>query len=207
MIRSLLPVALIGFSAGCVGAEPTTTATAEPETVTEIPAGEQLLARAPEGWRQIGSVETERLKRAEFVPQADDDQNWDSQITFESMVVDPLPDPTEFVASITAGRDRSCGTFRIHNTFTGSENGYLTAVNLLICHKDSDTGRSEVTMMKTMQGNDAFYVITRSLRGEPIPEDQAPSIEEAEIGGWAVFLRSVGLCDTGRAEHPCPPLP
>lgn len=209
MIRQLLLQRLgilIWFAAGCAGAA--TTAADTPAAVTEPAAGEQLIAQPPAGWRQIGSVNTERLKRAEFVPAGDDAETWDRRITFESIVAEigePLPDPIKFVELITAGRDRDCGTFSIHHTFAGIENGYPSAVDLLICHKDRDTDRSKVTMMKTIQGNDAFYVIARSLRDEPIPKDEAPSIEEAEIGGWAVFLKSVSLCDTDRAAHPCPP--
>lgn len=169
-------------------------------------AGERLIAQPPAGWRQTGAVNTGSLKRAEFVPAEDDEKNWVRRITLESMVEDPLPDPIEFVSLMTAGRDRECGKFQRHPTFAGDENGYPTAVYLLICHKDKDTDRSEVTLLKAIQGNRAFYVITRSMRGEPIPEDAEPDIGETEIGGWAVYLRSVSLCDADHAsgEHPCP---
>lgn len=173
------------------------------------PVGERLIAQPPAGWRQTGAVNTGSLKRAEFVPDEDDEKNWVRRITLESMIEDPLPDPIDFVSLMTTGRDRECGKFESHPTFAGLENGYPTAVYLLICHKDKNTDRSEVTLLKAIQGNSAFYVITRSMRGEPIPEDAEPDIGETEIGGWAVYLRSISLCDAEHAsgEHPCPSPP
>ena len=183
--------------------------TAGVETTTET-AGERLIAQPPRGWRQTGATSISTLRRAEFMPEDElatgSETDWVRRITFESLKEDPLPDPLEFVELMSMGRDYDCGTFRSHPTFAGEENGYPTAVFLQVCHKDRQTDRSEVTLMKAIQGNDYFYVITRSMRGDPIPKDGAPDIEEAEIGGWAVYLKSITVCDASRPEaHPCPP--
>lgn len=206
----LLPVLTTILIAGCAtAAEPLSEAAPEAVTNDSIErsaAGEQLIAQPPLGWRQTGAVNTPALKRAEFVPEQDDEADWVRRITMESMVEEPLPDPIAFVDMMTADRDRDCGTFRRHPTFAGEENGYPTAVYLLICHQDKETGRSEVTMLKAIQGNDAFYVITRSMRGEPIPAEVEPDINETVIGGWAVYLRSISVCESEHASgrHPCP---
>lgn len=205
-MRLYLAGALIALSAGCAGAAGDAgAADGNTDKVTaETTAGEQLLAQPPAGWRRIGAANSERLKRAQFIPENDDETLWNRRITFEAMVEQPLPDPIEFVQLITAGRDQDCGTFEAHPTFAGEENGYPTTVYLLVCHKDADTGRSEVTMMKSIQGNDAFYVITRSYRGKPIEAGAPPPVTEEEIGGWALYLKSVSLCDATRPEHGCP---
>lgn len=174
-----------------------------------VPAGERLIAQPPQGWQQTGATNIGTLRRAEFMPEdeltAGSEADWVRRITFESLNEDPLPDPIEFVELMSVGRDYDCGTYRSHPTFAGEENGYPTAVFLLVCHQDRQTERSEVTLMKTIQGNDYFYVITRSMRGEPIPRDGEPDIEQAEIGGWAVYLKSITVCDTSRPDaHPCP---
>jgi len=182
-----------------------------PAASAETPASstEQLIAQPPRGWRQTGATNIGNLKRAEFVPEAESvegvETNWIRRITFESIREDPMPDPIEFVELMSFDRDYMCGTFEAHPTFSGEENGYPTAVFLLVCHKDRVTERSEITMMKTIQGNDFFYVITRSLRGEPIEPGEKPEIEEAVIGGWSLFLKSISVCDPGQPEtHPCP---
>ena len=208
-----LLVATLLISSGCATdggstAVPETTAAADTD-LPAAPSGERLIAQAPNGWQQTGATNIGTLRRAEFRPVAeiasDPDSDWTRRITFESLKEDPLPDPLEFVELMSAGRDRDCGTFRAHPTFAGEENGYPTAVYLLVCHQDRQTERSEVTLMKTIRGNEFFYVITRGLRGDPIPKDGEPAVEKEEIGGWAVYLRSVTLCDTDRPEaHPCP---
>ena len=58
-------------------------------------------------------------------------------------------------------------------------------------------------MMKAIQGNDYFYVITRSQRGAPLAAEAKPLSDE-EAGGWSLFLRSIKVCDPSREEHPCP---
>lgn len=202
MTASLLLVAACATAPDTVRSPAASAAT--PDSGTE-----QLIAQPPGGWRQTGATNIGNLKRAEFVPEAEYAEGgqtvWTRRITFESIREEPLPDPIEFVDLMTSDRNYACGTFNAHPTFSGEENGYPTAVYLLICHKDRVTERSEITMMKTIRGNDFFYVITRSLRGEPIAKDAEPDIDEAEIGGWALYLKSISVCDTGRPEdHPCP---
>jgi hypothetical protein len=173
----------------------------------ESPAtnGEQLIAQPPKGWRRTGTTNIGNLRRAEFVPEDEPEGEWTRRITFESIQEDPLPDPIEFIELMNSDRDYACGTFHAYPTFSGFENGYPTSVYLLVCHRDRDTERSEVSMIKTIQGDEHFYVVTRALRGAPIPKDEAPPIEEAEIGGWAVFMKSVSVCDPSRPDaHPCP---
>lgn len=215
MIRRALPaLALSLLCTACAAATgnsaaETGSATDGDVTAPEQQAGEQLIGQPPAGWRRTGTTNIGNLRRAEYVPEnepADAAKDaWTRRITFESMQDEPLPDPIEFIELMNSGRDYACGTFRAYPTFSGLENGYPTAVYLLVCHKDRTTERAEVSMIKTIQGNEYFYVITRAWRGAPIPKDEAPPLDETEIGGWAVFLKSISLCDPGRADvHPCP---
>ncbi|MGE0625966.1 MAG: hypothetical protein AB7I04_09660 [Pseudomonadales bacterium] len=169
-----------------------------------LPEGERLLAQPPAGWQQTGATNLPTLRRAEFVPDDETADDWTHRITFEAMIETPLPDPIEFVDLLAESRQRECGTFERLPTFSGEENGYPTSVDLLVCHHDRKTDTSEVVLMKTIQGNDAFYIITRGERGAPIPEGGKPSVEDVEVGAWALYLRSVTVCDDARAGHACP---
>lgn len=166
--------------------------------------GEQLLAQPPAGWVQTSGTNTSILRAAQFVPDGDDAASWTRMIKFEAMTENPLPDPIDFVAFITEGQDTQCGTFESYPTFAGLENGYETAVNLLICHQDRKTKRSEVTMMKTIRGNEHFYVVTRAKRGPPITREDTPAVEEQVVAAWSLYMKSIGVCDTDRQAHPCP---
>lgn len=166
--------------------------------------GEQLIAQPPAGWIQAGSTSTRGMRRAEFVPEDEAPDAWVRRITFESLADKPLPDPIEFVELITSDQQRICGTFEIFPTFAGLENGYPTAVNLLVCHRHRETERSEVTMLKTIQGNDHFYIISRARRGPPIESSDEPVLAEEVVAAWSVYLKSVSVCDERSPEHPCP---
>lgn len=206
---AILAVTLMLCSA-CVAATDKPTAQADDEatqsSTVEASAGvtEQLIAQPPKGWRRTGTTNIGNLRRAEYIPDDEPEDNWSHRITFESMQEDPLPDPIEFIELMNSDRDYACGSFQSYPTFSGVENGYPTSVYLLVCHRDRVTERSEVSMIKTIRGNEYFYVITRDLRGAPIPKDEAPPIGETEIGGWAVFMKSIRVCDPGRDAHPCP---
>ena len=217
MKSGLLPTALLMASlacSACAAATADSNERTEPVTVTEEPvtaveSGEQLIAQPPAGWRRTGTTNIGNLRRAEYVPEDepvdDSGEAWTRRITFESMQEDPLPDPIEFIELMNSDRDYACGTFNSYPTFSGLENGYPTSVHLLVCHKDRVTERAEVSMIKTIQGNEFFYIVTRAWRGPPIPPEEGPPLEETEIGGWAVFMKSIQVCDPSRPdEHPCP---
>jgi len=195
-------VLALAVTSACSGAAPAAEDGAPPPAVA-TPRGEQLLAQPPAGWQQIGATNLPTLKRAEFVPADETADEWVHRITFEAMVEAPLPDPIAFVNLLAEGRQRECGTFERLPTFSGEENGYPTAVDLLVCHRDRKTQQSEVMLMKTIRGSDAFYIITRGLRGQPIPDGEEPDIDDVEVGAWALYLKSVRVCDDGRDGHPC----
>ncbi len=211
-LPGLPAIVLLTMTACTTAADGDATTDPDPMATPDPASGERLIAQPPQGWQQTGGTNLGNLRRAEFRPEAeiaaDPDSDWTRRITFESLSEEPLPDPIEFVELMNAGRDHACGTFSAHPTFAGEENGYPTAVYLLVCHEDRQTERSEITLMKTIRGNRHFYVITRALRGEPIPKDGVPDIEQAEIGGWALYLRSISVCDPDRPDaHPCPESP
>ena len=217
MKPGFLPTALIVASLTCsacavatVDSNEQTAQVPETEATDSATAGaEQLIAQPPAGWRRTGTTNIGNLRRAEYVPEDepvdDSGEAWTRQITFESMQEDPLPDPIEFIELMNSDRDYACGTFNSYPTFSGLENGYPTSVHLLVCHRDRTTKRAEVSMIKTIQGNEYFYIVTRAWRGAPIPPEEGPPLDETEIGGWALYMKSVQVCDPSRPDaHPCP---
>lgn len=170
---------------------------------SEEPHGEQLLARAPDGWQQGFATTTPVLRMVEFFPDDDSMKDWTEKVTFESLSGHPLPDPIEFVTGIGADQSASCERFEHLNIRSGLENNYPTSVRLLTCNHNKLTQRAQVTLIKAIQANDHFYVITRSKRVPPVSQGTQP-ISEAEIATWATYMRGITVCDSERNEHPCP---
>ena len=116
----------------------------------------------------------------------------------------PLPDPTEFVASIAAEQRAVCGKLADHETFSGTENGYPTAVRLLVCYVNPVTKKGQLTLIKTIRGDDNFYVITRSHRVPPIASDGDLPMPAELMAQWSLYLRAISVCNDATADHPCP---
>lgn len=224
--RGITSAALALCLTGCTDSPAAAVPTA-PVPAAPVPAasttpitGERLIAQPPNGWTQVGATNLPTLRTAQFVPEGDSADDWTRRITFESLAEQPLPDPIEFVELLSSDQDLICGTFESFPIFAGEENGYPTAVYLLICHRDRETKRSEITLIKTIQGNDFFYVATRAQRGLPI--EPAEPIESAEdssaevsvpqelpieqeiVAAWSIYLKTIQVCDPDKPEHPCP---
>ena len=137
-------------------------------------------------------------------------EDWQDKVTFESFGDAPLPDPIDFVTDVSADQSAGCERLEHYNIRSGLENNYPTSVRLLVCSESKQTKRGRVTLIKAIQGNDYFYVVTRAKRvppvREPVDEDeeQAKPISEAEMARWSAYMRTIMVCDTQRAEHPCP---
>jgi hypothetical protein len=140
---------------------------------------------------------------AQFIPEQEDAENWVHKISFESLADQPLPDPVEFVELISKDRQRQCADFEGFDTFSGLENGYPTSVQLHTCPRTKKMDKSEVSMIKVIRGNDYFYIVTRSQQGEALEKGVA-LLTETQVAAWSLYLRTVGVCDTTRPEHPCP---
>jgi hypothetical protein len=165
--------------------------------------GEQLLAQPPVGWQQTFSSASKGLRMAQFIPEQEDAENWVHKISFESLADQPLPDPSDFLELISSDQQRQCPDFEGFDTFSGLENGYPTSVQLHTCPRNKNTDKSAASMIKVIRGNDYFYIVTRSQQGDGLKKGDA-LLTETQVAAWSLYLRTVGICDTTRPEHPCP---
>ena len=195
------------------------------------PQDEQLLGEAPGGWVQIGGTVTETLKMASFIPKPPPEiaevrsategekreasqvnDGWSEKITFERLLGTPVADPLEYLDELKKDTSAACKEGAFHPIASGFENGYPTAVALIVCPQQAVINTGQLTMIKVIQGNAAFYTITRSIRTAPFPPDEKgkpvePPVEKETIGGFSVYLKAISVCDPTRPNHPCPESP
>lgn len=201
--RSLFGILLLlslAITAGCGQSE--VTDSAQPAARTGSSTGERLLADAPSGWKEVFSSNNPGLRMVEFIPEDQTNASWQHKITFESLSGDPLPDPIEFLQGLSVDQSGTCDGFESFNTFSGLENGYPTMVRLMVCKRSDIINQSQVTMLKAIQGEENFYMITRAQRGPPLADDTAALTDE-EIAGWTLYLKAISVCNDS-ADHPCP---
>jgi hypothetical protein len=183
-----------------------------PPTTPDTPpvTGERLLAAPPPGWIRTFALDKGGVRLVEFIPPGSD-QQWIDKLSFESFkgggtnaLGDELPDPIRLIRNIAKERERVCDGSEDYNTFSGFENNYPTSVRLLLCHRNKASGRGEITMLKSIQGNTDFYVVQRTRRVDPFEDRPRAPMSDAEMGLWSLYFRSISVCDDTRPEHPCP---
>jgi len=145
----------------------------------------------------------------EYVPPDSDPKAWTDKVSFESFSGTPLPDPIEMLTSIANDQRKTCVKFADHETFSGLENGYPTSVRLFVCDVNPLNNKGQLTLVKTIKGDQNFYVITRARRTMPIqpePDGKVPS-EAKTIAEWSLYLHAISACNTADPKHPCPAKP
>jgi len=166
---------------------------------------EHLLAAAPDGWRQVFRSSRGDTRIVEFVsPDSAPGDAWAEKVAFESFGGTPLPDPDVLLTGIAQDQKKTCDRFAQHDTFSGDENGYPTSVKMMICYDNPVTDKGQVTLVKSIRGDDRFYVITRAARTEPIANDKDLPLPAKQMAEWSLYLRAISVCNPQRAEHPCP---
>lgn len=205
MLKRCSAFVLIGLLAACSPEQSTTPA---PRASAPLPTGpEQLLADAPANWQQSFRTEAPGIRMVEYVPPDSDPKAWTDKVSFESFSGTPLPDPIELLTSIANDQRKTCEKFADHETFSGFENGYPTSVRLFVCNVNPLTKKGQLTLVKTIKGDQNFYVITRARRTDAIeqqPDGEIPT-EAKTIAEWSLYLHAISACNTADSAHPCPP--
>jgi hypothetical protein len=163
-----------------------------------------LLAEAPAGWQVSFSTAGPGIRMAEYVPPESDPAAWTEKVTFESFSDPPLPDAIELLKSIAADQRKTCKKFFDHDTFSGVENDYPTSVRLFVCSENPLTGKGQLTLAKTIRGDEHFFVVTRAMRVPPMEADGEPPVPPATIAEWSMYLRAISVCNHTDPRHPCP---
>jgi len=161
------------------------------------------LLQTPPAWLQVAAEKSDAFRLAEFVPAGQDRTQWFDKLFIESNNLLPLPDPIVFLEAMGKELKTECEGTSDTNIYSGVENGYETSVRLLVCNKNLNSARGEVTLIKAIRGNDNFYVISRARRSEPLQIEEAP-IADREMGEWSLYMRSIKLCDPRSDKHRCP---
>ena len=142
----------------------------------------------------------------EFLPEDPGDADWVEKVSFESFSAENLPDPIEFVMDIANDQAAACENFEHFNIISGEENGYPTSVRFMSCPESSLIGLGQVTLIKAIQGNDRFYVVTRAKRVPVQAEgEKVKPISDTEMAIWSTYIRAISVCDAELGDfHPCP---
>ena len=168
-----------------------------------ILGNERLMTEIPEGWIKVRDSKLANLHIAEYVA-PDTTTTWTEKLTVEAMQGDDLPDPLAVLDGLAGDHAELCEGFKSEPLFAGYENGYQAVVKLLICYKNTRTGKPIITMIKSIRGNSSFYTVSRFWRIDKTRvEGEVLEIDQAAIAAWSNVLGKTYVCDNSVSEHPC----
>ena len=133
----------------------------------------------------------------EIVPQNETVDSWTEMISTQISLGENNANLAQFHKSIKQQWLAQCKDGTVTPPVTGNENGYAYASWVMRCMLNPSTGKPEIAFVKTIQGNDSFYVVQKAFKFQP-------SDEQTER--WSQYLRRIMVCDTRLADRPCPDL-
>ncbi len=163
--------------------------------------GENLLVVIPGGYELAYNQKTDQGEINEFVPKGETVEAWSEMITIQ--LLPARNDNATFYATFDSLAKQACTDGSTHVVATTTENGYPIKVFQLMCPTNLQTGMGEVTFIKTIEGNDKFYVVQKAWRTEKYQQELLPITSE-EVVEWTQYLRSVSVCDSRIKERKCP---
>jgi len=155
---------------------------------------ENLLVGLPHGFKVGFSEQRNGMNMQEWVPSNETVQNWTEMVTVQVFLNRTDLEPVKFLTTLQQQWAGACKGSNATPAATSRVNGYLSASMLLRCPLLTSTGKPETTMVKTIKGNDSFYVVQRAVRALPT---------SAQLEQTKKYLDGVSLCDTRLPAHPC----
>jgi hypothetical protein len=155
---------------------------------------ENLLVEVPPGYKIDFQDHKPNMLMNEMVPTSETVGDWTEMVTVQ-IYYNLKTTPEQFTAKLASGWMAACPGATSNSVASGDENGYSAAVWLLNCPKNPATGKPEITWVKTVQGNDSFYVVQKAFKFTPSKD---------QVVQWMKYLRSVAVCDSRLADRACP---
>lgn len=171
--------------------------------IESIVLGEKLIARPPADWQNVYSLNNGATRLTDYIPPQESKDNWTTKISFESHQSLADIDPITIIMGDLDHINDICEPVQSFNLFSGMEHNYPTSVRLTFCGKNAHSQQGEITMTKSIQGNDYLYIIKMIKQVEPFTTEENV-ISKQEIAQWSQYFGDISVCDDTTVEHACP---
>jgi hypothetical protein len=158
---------------------------------------ENLIQNMPKGYKIDFQNRQANIGMSVMLPQNETEANWTEVVNTKIFFGLKDAEPKGYQDFMTKKLLATCKNGEAKSISKGEENGYPFSVWQQACPLNQATGKPEKSWFKAIKGNDSFYVIEKTFRFAP---------SEEVISQWMEHLRTVIVCDTRSADHPCPTL-
>ncbi len=115
-------------------------------------------------------------------------------------------DPIELIRRIAENLRAVCEQGANQPVFAGTENGYPTAVRLVLCVPGGESERGEIVMIKAVRGESGYWLAARSrviVPGDAERAGEGLPVPREVLARWSAFMRALRVCDPEDDAHPC----
>jgi hypothetical protein len=156
---------------------------------------ENLLVAKPDGYKIGFNDKKNNAVISEMVPVSESVENWTEMVTVQIFLGMKGVTPEQFKARMEKLWSGACANAISLPVANVVENGYPVNVWHMTCPLNAQTGKTEITFFKAIQGNDSFYVVQKAFKFEPTKE---------QVVTWTTYLKKISVCDSRLPERRCP---
>ena len=166
--------------------------------------GEHLLAVYPSDWHYAPlASRNPNVQMTRLLPPGQSPQNYSEAIVVERYS-GSSQSAQDFVGTLIQVGRQDCAGFTGDPAKEANLNGYTAVVARYGCTRGTRTGKSGMTMVIAISGNEALHVIQTMWLGPPVAANQAVPIPDEVLHRWKTLASHVVLCDSRDPNHPCP---
>jgi hypothetical protein len=172
--------------------------------LSSLPAGavERLLVPQMAGWRAVVIHSDPGGEISELIPESETPETWTRRISVEAFR-GAAATVSSFLDMVGRRSAEICDESGADAPRIGRLETAEAGSRTIACGRYKGDGRGTYTLYYAIRGRDAFYVVSRSWRGEPFPVGRVP-VGQQELADWIAYMRAITLCDTADPARPCP---
>jgi hypothetical protein len=155
---------------------------------------ENLPLQLPAGYKIDFQKRQDKAQISEMVPSGENINNWTEMVTVQ-IFFGLNATPEQFKARMENGWTSACPAGTSQLIAAAPVRGYPSNLWAMSCPRHPGTGKPENTWVKTIKGNDSFYVVQKAFKFVPSKEQEKK---------WLDYLDGVSVCDTRVPARACP---
>ena len=165
--------------------------------------GEQLLFILPEGWKEQYTDRTESLSTTEYVPEGQNETDWDEMLTVQILLNKPKADPIKMMSGVTKYLSKDCKIFDYKPIDIGGiDNNYPSLAVLALCGKKNDEEEGYVSLLRGISGAKNYFLLQKSWKTQKFDTQGRSPINLEQRKFWLGYLSYLRVCNQERGDCP-----
>lgn len=164
---------------------------------------EQLLFILPEGWKEEFTDRTESLSTTEYIPEGQNDTDWEEMLTVQILLNKPSADPVKMMSGITRYLSQDCSAFDYKPIDIGGiDNNYPSLAVLALCGEKKDENSGYISLLRGISGKQNYFLLQKTWKTKLFDTQQKSPINLEQRKFWLGYLSYLRICSKGQGDCP-----